>query len=180
MGSGGTIRQGALGWAFVTCLIAVLVGLIGYTVGASDKEESQAQAAPATPELIPLTTAYRSGRSEGFRRGRLGAYRDGRLDGLKEGRRAERRLLGRRVPRIRRAGAVEALGSLDPDSWFLVAHTPERPRARRAGAARVGPALRALPRRQRRLLRQVAGSIVEVKPSTLGVSTFCSRPSIGS
>ena len=36
MGSGGTIRQGALGWAFVTCLIAVLVGLIGYTVGASD------------------------------------------------------------------------------------------------------------------------------------------------
>ena len=27
---------------------------------------------------------------------------------------------------------------------------------------------------------QLAGSIVEVKPSTLGVSTFCSRPSIGS
>jgi len=120
-----TIRQGALSWAFVTCVIAGLVGLIGYTVGASDTHEAQAEAAPSTPELIPLSRAYRSGRNEGFRRGRLGAYREGRLDGLKEGRRAERRLLRRSVPRIQRAAAAEALGALDPDAWFLVRARPD-------------------------------------------------------
>ena len=180
MDSGSTIRQGALGWAVVTCVIAVLVGLIGYTVGASDREEAQAQAAPATPELIPLTTAYRSGRSEGFRRGRLRAYREGRFDGLKEGRRAERRLLRRSVPRIRRAGAADALGSLDPNAWFLVR---ARPDGRELGEqVRIEEGLRyGLCRGgERRVLGHVAGSIVEVKPSTLGVSTFCSRPSIGS
>ena len=127
MGSGSnTIRQGALGWAFVTCLIALLVGLIGYTVGASDKEEAAAQAAPAAPELIPLSRAYRSGRSEGFRRGRLRAYREGRFDGLEEGRRAERRRLERTEQRIRQSAAAEALHGLDPGGWFLVAAAPNR------------------------------------------------------
>lgn len=120
-----TTRQGALGWAIVTCLIAALVGLIGYTVGAADRDEAQAEAAPSTPELIPVTRAYLSGRREGYRRGRLGAYREGRLDGLKEGRRAERRLLRRRVERIRRRAAVQALAGVDSDGWFLVRAHPD-------------------------------------------------------
>jgi hypothetical protein len=109
----------------VTCLIAALVGLIGYTVGASDQEEAAAEAAPSTPELIPLTDAYRSGRSEGYRRGRLRAYREGRFDGLEEGRRAERRRLQRRYELIRRRAAVEALDGVEPGAWFLVAAAPD-------------------------------------------------------
>jgi hypothetical protein len=124
MASGSTSRQGALGWAVVTCLIAALVGLIGYTVGASDRDQAQAEAMPSTPELIPLTDAYTSGRSEGFRRGRLRAYREGRLDGLEEGRRAERRRLQRRYELIRRRAAADALGSMEPGAWFLVAAAP--------------------------------------------------------
>jgi hypothetical protein len=95
-------------------VIAALVGMIGYTVGASDQEEAAAQAAPSTPELIPLTDAYTSGRSEGYRRGRLRAYRQGRFDGLEEGRRAERRRLRRVAERIRRKAAIKALSGLEP------------------------------------------------------------------
>ncbi len=125
MTGGSTTGQGALGWAVVTCLIAALVGLIGYTVGASDRQEAEAQAAPASPpELIPLTRAYLSGRREGYSRGRLGAYREGRLDGLEEGRRAERRVLRRSAERIRRQAAIEALSGLDSDGWFLVRAAP--------------------------------------------------------
>jgi hypothetical protein len=121
-----TTRQGALGWTVVTCLIAALVGLIGFTVGASDREEAAAQAAPAAPpELIPLTRAYLSGRKEGYRRGRLRAYREGRFQGLEEGRRAERRRLRRTEARIRRRAAATALAGLDPGGWFLVRATPD-------------------------------------------------------
>ena len=125
MKSGRTSGQGALGWAIATCLIAALVGLIGYTVGASDREEAAAEAAPATPELIPLSDAYRSGRSEGFRRGRLRAYREGRLEGLAEGRRAERRRLRAAAKELRRAGASEALEGLASGGWFLVSPAPD-------------------------------------------------------
>jgi hypothetical protein len=121
---GSTPRQGALGWAIVTCLIALLVGLIGYTVGASDREEAEAAAAPAPPGLIPVSSAYVSGRRAGYHRARLRAYREGRLDGLEEGRRAERRLLRSRAARIRRRGALDALGALDPGGWFLVRTDP--------------------------------------------------------
>ena len=119
-----TSGRGALGWAVATCLIAALVGLIGWTVGAADRDEAQAEAAPSTPELIPLTKAYLSGRREGYRVARLRAYRNGRLDGLKEGRRAERRLLKRSLPRIRRAAAADALRGIDPGGWFLVSAAP--------------------------------------------------------
>jgi hypothetical protein len=123
-----TTRQGALGWTVVTCLIAALVGLIGFTVGASERDEAEANAAAVapmpTPDLIPLSSAYLSGRREGYRRGRLGAYREGRLDGLEEGRRAERRLLRREAERIRRSAAADALDGLDPGGWFLVSAAP--------------------------------------------------------
>ena len=105
-------------------MIAALVGLIGYTVGASDQQEAAAQAAPSPPELIPLTKAYLSGRAEGYRRGRMRAYREGRLQGLEEGRRAERRRLKRTVPEIERRAAARALGGLAPDAWFLVRAEP--------------------------------------------------------
>ena len=122
---GRTSGQGALGWAVATCLIAALVGLIGYTVGASDRDEAAAEAAPATPELIPLSDAYRSGRTEGFRRGRLRAYREGRLAGLEEGRRAERRRLRASARALERAGAAAALEGLEPGGWFLVSPAPD-------------------------------------------------------
>jgi hypothetical protein len=125
MARSSTTRQGALGWAVVTCLIAGLVGLIGYTVGASDRDEARASAAPSTPELIPLSRAYLAGRREGYRRARLRAYREGRLDGLQEGRRAERRLLRSSADRIRRRAAAGALAGLDPDGWFLVRARPD-------------------------------------------------------
>jgi hypothetical protein len=126
MNTGSTTSQGALGWAAATCLIALLVGLIGYTVGASDRDDAAAQATPPAPapELIPLAKAYAAGRSEGFRRGKLRAYKEGRFDGLKEGRRAERRRLERRYELVRRRGAAEALRGLDPAGWFLVQTAP--------------------------------------------------------
>jgi hypothetical protein len=124
METGSTTSQGALGWAAATCLIATLVGLIGYTVGASDRDEATAQATPPAPELIPLADAYAAGRREGFRQGKLRAYKRGRFDGLEEGRRAERRRLQRRYLQVRRAGASEALRGLDPAGWFLVQAAP--------------------------------------------------------
>jgi hypothetical protein len=125
MDLGRTSGQGALGWAVVTCVIAGLVGLIGYTVGASTHEDAAAEASRApTPGLIPVTEAYVSGRSEGYRRGQLRAYREGRFDGLEEGRRAERRRLERTRERIRRDAAREALAGIEPGSWFLVAAAP--------------------------------------------------------
>jgi hypothetical protein len=87
-------------WAVLTCLIAAITALVGYSVGgASGEGTTRAVAAPtpiAAPALLRLDEVYARAKAEGYRQAADGAYLRGRREGMAEGIRAARRAEARR------------------------------------------------------------------------------------
>jgi hypothetical protein len=104
LGKRGTPADRPLVWGLLTCLIAAVTALMGYSIGGATGDGATTRAsAPArptaAPALLQLSDVYAQGRAYGYRLAEDRAFVRGRKQGLAEGSRAAARKRAReRLP----------------------------------------------------------------------------------